>query len=139
MNIEIIKIPPQKTYAIRHQVMWPDKPLEFVFLQNDDDGLHFALCKGSNIISVVSLFTKNNSLQFRKFATKISEQGNGYGTLLLNHVMMIASKEKNIKKIWCNAREDKTSFYKKFSMTTTSKKFTKAGIRYVIMEKLFLD
>ena len=138
MNIKIREIQAQETYDLRHQVMWPDKPLEFVKLNEDDNGMHFGLLKDAEIISIVSLFIKDNSAQFRKFATKVSEQGNGYGTLLLDHLMTIASNEK-IEKIWCNARVDKTSYYEKFGMVQTPKTFSKEDVHYIIMEKTFSD
>jgi predicted GNAT family N-acyltransferase len=134
MGITIKEIDAQETFDLRHQVMWPNKPYEFVILDNDDKGVHFGLWDNSNKKSVVSLFIKDNVAQFRKFATRISEQGNGYGTILLNHVMTYAHNQ-NINKIWCNARVDKTSFYEKFGMLQTPKGFVKEGIQYVIMEK----
>lgn len=114
--------------------MWPDKPIAFVRLENDEKGRHFALLKGADIISIVSLFVNNNHAQFRKFATKTSEQGNGYGTLLLNHLMNIARNE-IIENIWCNARVEKSSYYEKFGMKQTTKRFIKEGVEYIIMEK----
>jgi predicted GNAT family N-acyltransferase len=134
--MKIKEIPAQDTYKLRHQVMWADKSVEFIMLLNDDEGLHYGLLKDSVIISVVSLFIKDKDAQFRKFATKVSEQGNGYGTLLLNHLMTVV-REKNVKKLWCNARADKTSFYERLGMVQTPKTFTKAGIDYIIMEKIF--
>lgn len=136
MSIEIKEIQAQETYNLRHQVMWSDKTIDFVILSNDEEGTHFGLWKDSNLIAVVSLFINGNTAQFRKFATKISEQGNGYGTLLLNHLMTIVSNKKEIKSLWCNARVDKTVFYERFGMTQTTRKFAKEGIDYVIMEKI---
>jgi predicted GNAT family N-acyltransferase len=136
MSIKIKEIHAKETYDLRHQVMWPNKPKEFVILNNDEEGLHLGLWKDANLIAVVSLFTKDRCAQFRKFATKASEQGNGYGTLLLNHLMQVISK-KEIQKVWCNARADKTSFYEKFGLLQTSKSFTKEGVKYIIMEKVF--
>ena len=136
MNIKIREIQAQETYDLRHQVMWPDKPIEFIRLANDQEGMHFGLLKGSNIISIVSLFITDNRAQFRKFATKTSEQGNGYGTLLLDHLMTIAEDEK-IEKLWCNARADKTSFYERFGMIQTPQRFVKEGVDFIIMEKKF--
>jgi predicted GNAT family N-acyltransferase len=135
MSIKIKEIQAQETYQLRQQVMWPTKPLEFVILDNDKEGIHFGLLKDAIIISVVSLFIENNAAQFRKFATKISEQGNGYGSILLTHVINTVSKEKNIDKLWCNARVDKTLFYERFGMTQTTKRFSKGDIQYIIMEK----
>ncbi len=136
--MEIKEIKAQETYSLRQQVMWPDKPLEFVMLNNDEEGVHFGLWKDSNIISVVSLFRNGNVAQFRKFATKTSEQGNGFGTLLLEYVMTFVSNEK-IEKLWCNARADKTSFYERLGMTQTPKTFMKEGIDYILMEKTFAN
>lgn len=138
MSIKIKEIHAEETYNLRHQVMWSDKPRAFVILNNDEEGLHLGLSKDSNIIAVVSLFTKDGCAQFRKFATKASEQGNGYGTLLLNHLMQVVSK-KDIRTLWCNARANKTSFYEKFGLLQTSKSFTKEGVKYIIMEKVFTD
>ena len=33
--IEIREIKAQETYPLRHEVMWPDEPLDFVKLNND--------------------------------------------------------------------------------------------------------
>ena len=135
MSVKIKEIKAVETYHLRHQVMWPSKPMEFVRLENDQEGLHFGLYKGLEIVSVVSLFIKDNHAQFRKFATKTEEQGNGYGTLLLKYLMKVIASQ-DIKKIWCNAREDKTLFYERFGMLKTSEKFVKSGINYVVMEKI---
>ncbi|MFK7920871.1 MAG: GNAT family N-acetyltransferase [Bacteroidia bacterium] len=137
MKIKIRKIHPQETYELRHQVMWPDKPIAFIKLDNDKEGMHFGLLKDSNIISIVSLFVKGNRAQFRKFATKTSEQGNGYGTLLLDHLMSVV-RDKKIETLWCNARADKTSFYERFGMIQTPQRFVKEGVDFIIMEKTFV-
>jgi len=118
--------------------MWPEKPIEFIALDEDRKGIHFGLWKGVQIVSVISLFINEDEAQFRKFATALSEQSNGYGTLLMRHLMTYAENLK-VKKIWCNARADKTSFYEKFGMRQTSKSFIKGGINYIIMEKIFAD
>ena len=138
MNIKIREIQAQETYKLRQQVMWPDKPIEFVKLNDDENGIHFGLLKDSDIISVVSLFIKDDHAQFRKFATKTSKQGNGYGSLLLDYLMTIACNKK-IDKLWCNARADKTSFYERFGMIQTPKRFIKEGVNYIIMEKAFAN
>lgn len=139
MNIKIKTINARDTYNLRHRVMWPDKPPGFVILDNDEEGIHFGPIKDSTIISVVSLFIKNNSAQFRKFATKTSEQGNGYSSLLLNHIMTTVCTKNKIETLWCNAREDRTSFYERFGMTQTTKRFMKGDIKYIIMEKVFAN
>lgn len=124
------------TIAIRHEVMWPNKPQAYVVLPNDNEGLHFGLFLNQTLVSVVSLFTEENTLQFRKFATLQAHQGKGYGSQLLIHVFEYA-KNKHYKKIWCNARKDKTAFYEKFGLNETKETFVKGGITYVIMTQNF--
>ena len=55
---------------------------------------------------------------------------------ILRGINVSTSQNQNIQSIWCNARSDKTTFYKKFGMLETDKTFNKGGIDYVIMEKL---
>lgn len=134
MSINITEITAQQTLDLRHSVMWPNKPIDYVKLPKDEKGLHFGLWKNEKLVSVISLFIDGNSAQFRKFATDINEQGNGFGSQLLSHLFEVC-KSKNISKIWCNARIDKTSFYERFGMNKTSKTFVKGGLEYVVMEK----
>jgi len=133
--IEIIIEPilHEDTLPIRHKVMWPDKPLEYVMLKDDERGIHFGLKKDSKLITVVSLFIKGEEAQFRKLATLQSEQGNGYASLILEHVIQY-SKSNNVLKLWCNARIEKTQFYKRIGLLETNKTFSKGGVDYVIME-----
>lgn len=134
MNIKITEILAPDSWKIRHEAMWPHMPINYVKLPDDDSGQHFGLWKMNNLISVVSLFFDHDKVQFRKFATLPDEQGNGYGSQLLNHVFNYTYSNK-IKKIWCNARVDKVSFYKKFGMYETESSFSKGGVNYIIMEK----
>ncbi len=84
--------------------------------------------------SIISLFQENQSIQFRKFATLVSEQGKGYGTLLLNHVFEQFGQS-DVEQIWCHARVPKAQFYEKFGMKKVGETFLKNGIEYVKMEK----
>ncbi|WP_268123538.1 GNAT family N-acetyltransferase [Roseivirga pacifica] len=127
-------IPHEETWQIRHNVMWPDKPFDYVKLPNDELGKHYGLFVGDKMVAIISLFIEGRSAQFRKFATIISEQGKGYGAKLLAHIMQEAT-HLNIDVVWCNARVDKTEFYKKFGLQPTDQTFRKGGIDYVIMEK----
>jgi len=120
---------------IRQEVMWPDKPVDFVRVAEDDQGIHFGLFTEENLVSVVSVFFKGNEAQFRKFATLEKYQGMGYGTHLLEFVFDFL-QEKKVDRIWCNARISKTGFYQKFGLKETAIVFEKEGIRYVVMEKL---
>jgi GNAT superfamily N-acetyltransferase len=125
-----------ETLEIRHKVMWPNKPMAYVKLPNDKTAKHFGLFVNGEITSIISLFSVNKEVQFRKFATLTKFQGLGYGTILLNYIIEVLKKQ-GIKKLWCNARLEKSKFYEKFNLKTTSIKFKKGGIEYVIMEKYF--
>lgn len=131
---DIREISSAEAWLIRHQVMWPNEPLDYVKLPNDDAGIHYGLFLGSQLTSVVSLFVINQEAQFRKLATFVSEQGHGFGTELLSHLFkQIESLE--VKRIWCNARVDKASFYHRFGLKETAPSFVKNGQSYVVMEK----
>ncbi len=134
--MEIREIQAADTYEIRHEVMWPDKPFDFVKMDEDTEGVHLGLFEGDLLISIVSLFFKNKEMQFRKFATLIDYQGHGYGTILLNYAFQLSENQK-ITRIWCNARSNKSAFYKKMGMTETDARYSKGGMDFVIMEKQF--
>ncbi|APQ18911.1 GNAT family N-acetyltransferase [Maribacter hydrothermalis] len=135
MNPKIVQITSQETLPIRHEVMWPTKPLDYVKLPKDDEGLHYGLFVNNELISVISLFINDGEAQFRKFATLKKHQGKGYGSTLLNEIMRIASEE-SLNRIWCNARQNKSDFYTKFGMIITDETYVKGGIDFVVMERI---
>jgi GNAT superfamily N-acetyltransferase len=135
MITKIKEISAEQTLYIRHNVMWPNKSIDYVKLPNDSKGKHFGLFLNDNLISVVSLFIENNEAQFRKFATLTEYQGKGYGSELLKEIIIIA-RTNNVDRLWCNARADKISYYEKFGMNSTDDKFEKGGLDFVILEKL---
>lgn len=132
MGITIARIDKEEAWEVRHKVMWPDKDFDYIKLEDDDEGIHFGLFKEDILISIISLFINGEEAQFRKFATLQQEQGKGYGSTLLDYVLKEA-KNRNLKRIWCNARQNKVDFYKKFGLQETSHRFIKGGKSYVIM------
>jgi len=116
--------------------MWPEQPLEFVQLQEDDFGLHFGYFIDENLVSIVSCFISNDEIQFRKLATLPEYQGKGIASELLNSIFELAEK-KNLKRIWCNARSNKKSFYEKLGMKDTFQTFNKLNQKFTIMEIRF--
>ena len=132
----IKQIKPSDTWQIRHEVMWPDQPFEYVQLAEDDLELHFGIFADEKLVCIISCFISDDEMQFRKLATLEQYQGKGIASELLDYVLKLA-KEKGIKKVWCNARSNKTSFYEKFGMTKTPHVFTKLGQEYTIMEISF--
>ncbi|MEN2401515.1 GNAT family N-acetyltransferase [Flavobacterium sp. MC2016-06] len=134
MKVKTIKA--SDTWQIRHEIMWPNQPFEFVQLEEDNSGLHFGVFDEDKLVSIVSCFITNDEMQFRKLATLAAYQGKGIASQLLQHILKLA-KEKGLKKVWCNARVNKKSFYEKFEMIDTHKIFTKSGQNFTIMEILF--
>ncbi|WP_099355655.1 GNAT family N-acetyltransferase [Fredinandcohnia onubensis] len=134
MATTITRIDKEQAWEVRHKVMWPDKDFDYIKLKDDDVGIHFGLFKDETLKSVVSLFIDNEEAQFRKFATLQNEQGQGYGSTLLDYVLKEV-KNRDLKRIWCNARKNKVDFYKKFGLQETNYSFVKGGKDYVIMEK----
>lgn len=51
----IKQIPKELTWKIRHFVLWPDKDIDYVILENDSDGKHYGLFIGDKLVSVISL------------------------------------------------------------------------------------
>ncbi|MED4784348.1 GNAT family N-acetyltransferase [Brevibacillus choshinensis] len=130
----IKRIPKEETWELRHRVLWPDKDLSFVQMREDDNGLHFGLYEGQELVSVLSLFVNGHDAQFRKFATLPGEQGKGYGSLLLHHVLLEAASL-GATRIWCNARATKAGYYERFGLQKTTKEpFEKNGLLYFVME-----
>lgn len=133
--MEIRTIKASQTWKIRHEVMWPDQPFEFVQLDEDDSGLHFGVFTAEKLVSIVSCFIDGDEMQFRKLATLEEYQGKGIASELLNFILKLA-KEKGLKKVWCNARTTKKSFYGKFGMTDTNQIFIKANQEFTVMKIL---
>jgi len=136
MSIEIKEIKPSETLEIRQRILWPGKTLEFVKSPNDDEGFHFGLFIANEMVSIISLFYNDKEAQFRKFATLTEHQGKGYGTTLFKYIIKLV-QEKEIRRLWCNARGNKTEFYKKFGFNETGEKFEKEGVEFIIMERIF--
>ncbi|HHU20417.1 MAG TPA: GNAT family N-acetyltransferase [Bacilli bacterium] len=130
----IKEITQEQAWQIRHNVMWPEKPFDYIKVDGDDRAIHYGLFIETKLISVISLFINNEEAQFRKFATITTEQNKGYGSTLLRHTL-IQAKLAGVQRIWCNARTNKSAFYQKFGLQATDQSFSKGGKEYLIMEK----
>ncbi|WP_316816239.1 GNAT family N-acetyltransferase [Pedobacter nyackensis] len=132
-KIQIEQIRFELTWRIRHQVMYPDLPFDSIKLENDADGIHFGLYAQDQLTAVVSLFNIDQIYQFRKFATIVSAQGKGYGSMLLKYIIDYV-KNIGAEKLWCNARVSATGFYSKLGFIQTDQRSVSNGIDFVIME-----
>jgi GNAT superfamily N-acetyltransferase len=129
---EIRAISADATYVLRHQVLWPNKPLDYVKVENDSIGHHFGAFRQEELIAVISLFVVQDEARFRKFATRPDCQGQGVGTSLLRHVFNEA-RRLGATQIWCDARQDSAGFYARFDMKPKGETFYKGPIAYVRM------
>lgn len=132
MHIQLVGL--DDIWAMRQSVMYPHESLQFVQLEDDERGVHWGLYLEGELVSVISIFEKQGSVQFRKFATKTNMQGKGYGTALLQYVMdhAVTTDKKNI---WCNARTSAIGMYQKFGMKAVGDTWQKYGIEFIKMEK----
>lgn len=131
-------VPVELVWQLRHEVMWPDRELDYVKLADDADGTHYGLFteeSDDHPVSVISLFVNGNEAQFRKFATRTECQGRGYGSQLLAFIVQ-ESERLGVSRLYCNARTEKAAFYETFGLRTTAETFQKGGKAYVIMERM---
>ena len=131
-KVVIRKIKMEQTWPIRHEVMWPDQPFDFIKLAADAEATHFGLHINEELVSIISLFPQGAKAQFRKFATLVKDQGKGHGTTLLNHIIDYA-KAQGFEQLWCNARVDKTAYYERFGLYPTGETYHKRGIDFAIL------
>ncbi|UOR05456.1 GNAT family N-acetyltransferase [Hymenobacter aerilatus] len=134
-SMHILPITPEQTYPLRHQVLWPDKPLVYVQLAEDAEGYHFGAFVNEELVSVISLFVNTQGeARFRKFATHPDWQGRGMGTALLTRVVDEATRL-GAHTLWCDSRQSAADFYRRFDMQPTGEVFYKGPIPYVRMQR----
>jgi GNAT superfamily N-acetyltransferase len=135
LSIEIRPIEPAQTYALRHAVLWPDKPLAYVQLPDDAAGRHYGALAAGALVAVISLFAEaNGAARFRKFATDPAWQGRGVGTALLHHVITQA-RAQGASHLWCDARHHTLPFYQRFGLAPEGDVFYKGAVPYVRLSR----
>lgn len=130
--MEIRRIRWQETIALRHAVLWPNRPPEFCHVEGDEDAWHFGAYLPEGLVSVASVYPENRTARLRKFATAPRFQGKGIGTGMLNHILS-ELRNKGIGHFWCDARESAMGFYERFGMKPDGERFYKGEVPYVRM------
>ena len=134
-DISIEQIRPELTWKLRQEVLYPEKKVLEMKMDEDADGYHFAAFYNNKIVAVVSLFKRrDDGFQFRKFAVDASLQSKGIGGKLLQYITDFVIKEGGAK-LWCNARLSAIPFYLKHDFIQTGESFSKNGFDYEILEK----
>jgi ribosomal protein S18 acetylase RimI-like enzyme len=126
----------EETYPLRNLVLRPNKPVESVFLErdNDPDSFHLGAFIEANVISVGSFhrashqrFVETHQYQLRKMATSPDFRKMNAGRKLIEFAFE-ELKTRNTELLWCNAREVAIAFYKKLGFETASGFFDVPGI-----------
>lgn len=132
MDIVITQISTTECLPIRQKVLWPDRNLEHSMVPEDDQGIHFGAYAEDKLTCVASVFVTNSEARLRKFAILPAYQLRGIGTQILTHIIerMI---NRNVSKLWCDAREPAIDFYARFGFDKEGDLFFKNGVPYVKM------
>ncbi|MBS7566354.1 GNAT family N-acetyltransferase [Mucilaginibacter sp. Bleaf8] len=105
-------------------------------MEEDKQGLHFGAFTDDKLVGVISLFQNGVDFQFRKFAVAPGLQGQGIGSLMLQHITGFVQQQGG-KRLWCNARTTAISFYLRAGFHTTGQTFERKSVSFEILEKLF--
>lgn len=130
MNIHPISA--QETLLIRHQVLWPDLPIESCILNEDEKGYHFGGFIDGHLICVASVFEVENNYRVRKFAVLPNFQKKSYGTQMLRYICD-ALTNKIICYLCLDARKAAIPFYEKLGFEQKGKAFFKRDVLYIKM------
>lgn len=143
---EIKKISTIDTFSVRHPVLRHSKPIESCQFEGDNlkSTVHFGLFVDENLIGIVSVFRKNNSIfnfenqfQIRGMAILKEHQKKGYGKMLLEHAETYIKNESG-QLIWFNARENAVAFYEKLNYIKVGNPFNIAdiGFHYIMKKEI---
>jgi len=134
--LRIIEIDWQQTIAIRHQVLWPNKPPEFCIVEGDQQATHYAVELNAALICIASIYRDHDGVRLRKFATLPDYQGQGAGSLMLKFILN-KLKEAGTAYFWFDARESALSFYQGFGFEVEGELFYKSDVAYYKMARHF--
>lgn len=126
------KVSAEIVRPLRHKVLRPSLPFKSSIMDLDDHDytFHFCVKEELRIISVASVYhesfvemPKKDAYRLRGMATEPSEQGKGYGKMVLNDVIAYLSKETESEILWCNARTTAFGFYEKMGFNIVGNEF----------------
>jgi len=144
--ITIKEITSKETYAVRQPVLRKGKPIESCIFEGDDleTTHHFGLFDNKNLIGIISLFKKINTIfaeqnqaQIRGMAVLETHQKMGFGEALVRHCETYCNENK-VDLIWFNARTAAVGFYQKMNYHPLGKPFDikDVGEHYLMFKKL---
>ena len=142
----IKEISAKETFIVRHPVLRKGKPIETCAFEGDDlkTTHHFGLFNDLNLIGIISLFLKTNTIfaenlqaQIRGMGILESHQKKGFGEALVKHCEKYCISNQ-FDLIWFNARTAAVGFYKKMGYEIKGKSFEipEVGEHYLMYKKL---
>lgn len=143
---EIREISATETYPVRHPVLRSGRPLASCAFDGDNlkTTFHLGIYENNQLVGVATLLEKNHpdfsfdvQYQLRGMAILKSHQQKGLGKqLLTSGEVLLASKQ--IRFIWCNAREIAINFYKNngFRLHGNSFEIPKIGMHFTMYKRL---
>ncbi|PRO70957.1 GNAT family N-acetyltransferase [Alteromonas alba] len=132
MALTIRDIDWQDALPVRHEVLWPDKPVLFSRVDGDESATHYGAFTEEKLVCVASIYRSEDSARLRKFATLPDYQGRGIGSEVLAKAIE-QLKQQHIRRFWCDALTTATAFYEKFGLAVEGREFIKSGVSYVRM------
>ena len=133
-EISIEQIRHELTWMLRQKVLYPERDMYDMGMEEDLSGIHFGAFKGNRLVGIISLFQNGDDFQFRKVAVDPSAQNMGIGSMMLNYITDFALSEGG-KRLWCNARLTSIPFYLKHGFTQKGKILKRGGIDFETMER----
>ncbi|KAM0722575.1 hypothetical protein Q7P37_002016 [Cladosporium fusiforme] len=156
-GVQTAPITTEDTYRLRHEVLWPHKPLSSVQVSTDSTSIHLgaftneksSLLAENSLIGVITIALSqraNTSIQgeppsngveaqFRKLAVAPEWQGRGVGSKLLEQAAVVAG-DAGADSLWCDARTSALPFYEKFGMHSEGSTFMRKDVEYVKMRRM---
>lgn len=142
----IKEISAKETFIVRHPVLRKGKPIETCAFEGDDlkTTHHFGLFNDLDLIGIISLFLKTNTIfaenlqaQIRGMGILESHQKKGFGEALVKHCEKYCISNQ-FDLIWFNARTAAVGFYKKmgYEIKGNSFEIPEVGEHYLMYKKL---
>nr|WP_294922664.1 GNAT family N-acetyltransferase [uncultured Flavobacterium sp.] len=142
----IKEISAKETFIVRHPVLRKGKPIETCAFEGDNlkTTHHFGLFNDLDLIGIISLFLKTNTIfaenlqaQIRGMAILESHQKKGLGETLVKHCEKYCISNQ-FDLIWFNARTAAVGFYKKmgYEIKGNSFEIPEVGEHYLMYKKL---
>ncbi|KAK8117591.1 GCN5-related N-acetyltransferase [Apiospora kogelbergensis] len=164
-SFTIRAITPSETHDLRHSVLWPDKPLSYIQLDEDDEGHHFAVfIEGSETpllppnlaphessattvtpqeqekpVSIISVFfadAANQKKEARFRKFATDPKWQGRGVgSALLRYAIVFAVTEGAESIWCDARTSALGFYQRFGLDAEGEEFLKGDVPYMKMSR----